>query len=247
MGISITWITDDLVLDSGLYDDCTEPTRGNNRLDKILCSDEIYFNGIKRFTSTLRTDHMGLVAYHGVEQSEKRVVYFRDHRIANKNYLNYLLDTHDLSYFLNYNDPNVLLRELSNELLNLYKVACPLQRVVVSSRDPPFMTPVIKYLLRKKHRHTRRGKLSEANAVGLQVRMLITKRAFSDSSGRNWWQRVNTFLNKNKIAPDRTCKQLSSLTSTIMASPLLLEAHSRLLIWRIQMTIWGLQKTTNDK
>ena len=67
------------------------------------------------------------------------------------------------------------------------------------------MTPVIKYLLRKKHRHTRRCKLAEANAVGLQVRMLITKRAFSDSSGRNWWQCVNTLLNKNTIAPDRTC------------------------------------------
>ena len=62
--------TDDLVLDCGLYDVCTEPTRGNNRLDKILCSDEIYFNGIERFTPTLRTDHMGLFAYHGVEQSE---------------------------------------------------------------------------------------------------------------------------------------------------------------------------------
>ena len=188
-----------------------------------------------------------MVAYHGVEQSEKRVIYFRDHTFANKNHLNYLLDTHDLSYFLNYNDPNVLLRELSNELLTLYKVACPLKRVFLSSKDPPFMTPFIKYLLRKKHRHTRRGKLAEANAVGLQVRMLITKRAFSDSSGRNWWQRVNTFLNKNKIAPDRTCKQLSSLTSTIMASPLLLEAHSSLLIWRLQMTIWRLKKATNDK
>ena len=99
----------------------------------------------------------------------------------------------------------MLLGELSNELLNLYKVACPLKRVVLSSKDPPFMTPVIKYLLRKKHRHTRRGKLAEANAVGLQVRLLITKRAFSDSRGRNWWQRVNTLLNKNTIAPDRTC------------------------------------------
>ena len=71
------------------------------------------------------------------------------------------------------------------------------------------MTPVIKYLLRKKHRHTRRGKLAEANAVGLQVRMLITKHAFSDSSGRNWWQRVNTLLNRNTIAPDRTCAFLA--------------------------------------
>ena len=51
--------TDDLVLDCGFYDVCTEPTRGNNRLDKILCSDEIFFSGIERFTSTLRTDHVG--------------------------------------------------------------------------------------------------------------------------------------------------------------------------------------------
>ena len=113
---------------------------------------------------------MGLVAYHGVEQSENKVVYFRDHRFANKNHLNYFLDTLDLSYFLNYNNLNVLLGNFSNELLNLYKVACPLKRVVLSSKDLPFMTPVIKYLLRKKHRHTRRGKLAEANAVGLQVR-----------------------------------------------------------------------------
>ena len=76
---------------------------------------------------------MGLVAYHGVEKSEEKVVYFRDHRFSNKNHLNYLLDTHDLSYFINYNVPNVLLGELSNELLNLYKVAFPLKRVVLSS------------------------------------------------------------------------------------------------------------------
>ena len=98
----------------------------------------------------------------------------------------------------------MLLGQLSNELLNLYKVACHLKRDLLSSKDSPFMTPVIKYLLRKKHRHTRRGKLAEANAVDLQVRMLITKRAFSDSSGRNWWQRMNALMNKKTIAPDRT-------------------------------------------
>ena len=89
---------------------------------------------------------MGLVAYHGVEQSEKKVAYLRDHRFANKNHLNYFLDTLDLSYFLNYNNLNVLLGNIFNELLNLYKVACPLKRVVLSSKDLPFMTPVIKYL-----------------------------------------------------------------------------------------------------
>ena len=40
---------------------------------------------------------------------------------------------------------------------------------------------------------------------GRMAHMLITKRAFSDSSVRNWWQRVNILMNKNTIAPDCTC------------------------------------------
>ena len=140
---------DDLVLDSGLHDMFTEPTHDSNRLDKFLCSDNIYFSSVSRFTSTVKTDNMGLIACHGDEVAKFEIAYFCDQRSSNKQLFNYLLETHDLISFRTWYNPNDILDAINEYVTRFRQGSCLLKRNVLCTDDPPFKTPVNKYLTRK--------------------------------------------------------------------------------------------------
>ena len=49
----------------------------------------------------------------------------------------------------------------------------PVNVVRLGVRDPPFITPLIKQLLRKRNKLRRRGKTSEANTLAVKINSLI--------------------------------------------------------------------------
>src|SRR6266496_5276328 len=50
----------------------------------------------------------------------------------------------------------------------------PLRCVTITSRDPPFITPSIKLLLRRRNRLMRVGNVEEAGAISVRVGVAIT-------------------------------------------------------------------------
>ena len=75
----------------------------------------------------------------------------------------------------------------------------------MSSRDPPFVTPTIKAMLREKNQLMRAGKVERAGALSLQIGQLITQAnsqwlAKSDpgSAGgaKAMWAKVNSITGK---------------------------------------------------
>ena len=52
----------------------------------------------------------------------------------------------------------------------------PVQYVTVTSRDPEFITPQVKAMLRRKNRLMRAGREEEAGALALQIGKIIKRR-----------------------------------------------------------------------
>src|SRR6218665_1253639 len=75
----------------------------------------------------------------------------------------------------------------------------PLRVVTVTSREPAFMTPDIKYLLRRKNRLFKQGKIEEASAIATKIGRSIARsssrqlRDLDSSKGtNNLWRCVNS-------------------------------------------------------
>src|SRR5207245_8023002 len=69
---------------------------------------------------------------------------------------------------------------LMNSLLKEYY---PCRQVTVTSRDPPFVTPHVKLMLREKNRLVRRGQIPQADALARCIGEEITKFNSASLSG----------------------------------------------------------------
>ena len=86
---------------------------------------------------------------------------------------------------------------LNESLLSLMNKCFPVRTVTLSSRDPPWMTPLVKYLLKKKSRGNASGNVSELIAENC----MNWDRAETTGT-MQWWRRVdNISQRKNKPQP----------------------------------------------
>ena len=77
----------------------------------------------------------------------------------------------------------------------------PVTSVIVTTRDPPFVTPAIKVMLRRKNRLMRGGRLAEANVLAVRIGAAITKynsAELSDASkqggAKGMWEKLDKLL-----------------------------------------------------
>jgi len=76
----------------------------------------------------------------------------------------------------------------------------PLRRITVTSSDPPFVSPAIKAMLRRKNRLMRSGRVEEAGALARRVRVAITnhsKISLQDVDTRKCAQKAWTRVRKD--------------------------------------------------
>ena len=89
-----------------------------------------------------------------------------------------------------------------NELLDRFY---PFKTISTSSRDPPFVTPEIKYLLRRKNKLQRSGNLEAAACLAKRISKKITSSNASSfskpcSGPKDLWERVNKITGWNKTS-----------------------------------------------
>ena len=91
-------------------------------------------------------------------------------------------------------DVEIATNILNKELHYLMDKCFPVRRVVMSSRDPPWITPLVKYLLRKTKRAADKGHVHKAEDLSLKFHKLIGENR--KKCGRNgaqgslhWWRR----------------------------------------------------------
>ena len=71
---------------------------------------------------------------------------FRDTRDHHKIHMDTKLGLWDWTNKLNFDDPEECVKVLENELWVMFESCFPLIKVKISSRDPPYMSPLVKHL-----------------------------------------------------------------------------------------------------
>ena len=90
---------------------------------------------------------------------------FRDQRVQIKRACDLALDQCEFSQILHINDANQAVSELSHVLTSYFNHFCPFGRVSIRNTEPPFVTPVVKLLLKKKNKLFKKGRVNDALAV----------------------------------------------------------------------------------
>ena len=109
-------------------------------------------------------------------------------------------------------------------MLNIFY---PLRTVTVTNRDPYFVTPKIKSLLRKRNRLMRKGRIEKAESITNRISQSIVDRAkvTLSSCGRGskeLWEKVRQITGKNKSdrSPNQvTVEELNEHFATISRDP----------------------------
>ena len=94
--------------------------------------------------------------------------------------------------------------ELNSTILSIMNHCFPVRKVTMSSRDPYWMTPVIKILLKKRANLLARGKNTEAELLSSRLSELINrarKGSTSEAIGsRKWWKKIDQMSNRKAEA-----------------------------------------------
>jgi len=143
-----------VLLESELCKIETPPTRGDACLDLIFCNNPSYIKNVKSVTPSFPTDHLGLIIEPNNKIPKRKFnSFFRDDRFKFRRSFNKLLEEFDFSPIYNISDFNTAAEYLENTLSQLCGIAFPIRQVKMSNRDPKWITPKIKFLLKIKKRH----------------------------------------------------------------------------------------------
>ena len=97
--------------------------------------------------------------------------------------------------------PQIASDYMIDTLFDLYNLYCPLKTVKLSNKDPPYMSLLVKLLLKKKQQLMRRHKHRDADLVSSQISALLVSNIASDKKAKGsakWWKKVNTLSGRKQ-------------------------------------------------
>ena len=171
-------LNDDVFTDSGL-DLCVHvATHKGHFLDKIFTLQPIYSN-VKAVKSCIKTEHAALVARADIipiidyNKARTKIVLRKPSPAKNAAFIAGT-KTYDWSSIYLSSDTQVAADRFYNSAISLLNAYFPETSVTITSRDPSFITPAIKQLLRRKNCLLRRGLTDKANALSQKIKNSIT-------------------------------------------------------------------------
>ena len=211
----------EVVIRSGLMPIVSQPTRGNRHLDRVYVSD-IHYDSVKVVKSTVKSDHMAIVAYSGLlkktvnKTRTKRV--FRKH--TSEQHACFLGSVTTPVYTVNQDGGGQ--EEFDyfySVLLSLLDKYYPERSVTVTSADPPYVTAAVKSMLRQKNKLMRSGHTEKAAALAIKIGTAIKRynsaelsRPDALSNATNLWAKVRQLTGR--------CNNTSSHSATVCAESL---------------------------
>ena len=197
----------EVVIRTGMSSLVTQPTRLNNFLDRLYVSD-LDYQSVKVVQSVVSSDHKAIIAYSGIKKFESmkthRVCTFRKHTASQ--HARFLADvSHPIYTVNNDGDPQAEFDKLYDRLLELLDKYYPERTVTITSADPPYVTPVVKHMLRHKNHLMRKGRVEEATALAGKIGVAITNYTSSElsrvdvlSDPRGMWKKVRQLTGRDK-------------------------------------------------
>ena len=175
------------------------PTRGNHILDNCLTNCPCLFQSCYAVDAIAKTDHRGVVLPPVNKLKPVRTKHeFRDRREHRKLDFYRRIQMEDWSDILSKDNIDSAVIEFNSTLLRIMDECMPLKSVSVSTRDPAWMTPLVKSLLKKKSRLTDGESIETLNR---KIGNLISKnrrnwRSVGNTGTRKWWDRVDKLSNR---------------------------------------------------
>lgn len=167
-----------IVAVTGLTPIVRQPTRGANVLDQIYVSDPWVFDAVRVVKSVVKSDHLAVVAYTErdnislINQSTR--AHYR--RVTPGQHAAFLQHVRGLDFTSSFPDTvQAALNHFYNVAYGLLDQFYPERTITVRSRDPEYITPYVKSLLRKKNSLMRAGRVEKAGAIARRVGKEITK------------------------------------------------------------------------
>ena len=212
----------DLLLQNSLFQMVRSPTRQDKILDVFITNVAHLWGKIAVVKCLIRSDHLMVIASPRVPaKSLRKTTCFRDAREQNKIKMSRGLQEMDWSdvFFSEKVDDKVQL--VQDKLVCLYDSCFPTISVRVSSRDPPFVSPLVKHLLNERRKLLRRDGSSMAiqtliekiNALIRRNQLFAVKNDISekDKGSKSWWGIVNSITGRKSthvsissiVSPDK--------------------------------------------
>ena len=171
-------LTNEAIMEhTNLYEIVQRPTRGHSALDRIYVS-QGNFEHIKITTSAINSDHLAVIAHNGpikvAQNKQRKVITYRPRKP--KQIANYLEKLSECQFNCShYQDVETSFSAFYDNLLRLLNECFPLRQITISNNDPPFITPLIKNLLRKKNKLLHKGNKARAEEIGTHIGLLIAQ------------------------------------------------------------------------
>jgi len=154
----------DLTQRTGLMQIVDQPTRGANTLDRVFESSPMQ-TGVKIVTSAVKSDHLAIIRSQTKDINKKRTVLQHRPRTHDQHvaFLAYLLLRTGMIF--NVKDKQTAFDIFYANVLSMLDRFYPLRAVTVTNRDPYFVIPKVKSLLRKHNRLMRKGRTAKAESL----------------------------------------------------------------------------------
>ena len=127
------------------------PTRGKACLDNCLTNRKDLFSKCTPFHMLIKTDHFGVIlsAVRKLKPMRRKFL-FRDCRKHRKDALYRALAEQDWEAVLKATNVDEAVDYLSNKILDLMNICMPTKTISMSTRDPYWITPLVKSMLKTK-------------------------------------------------------------------------------------------------
>jgi len=208
---------------SALLSIVDRPTRGTNILDRVYVNKPCY-STVRVVNSTVKSDHKAVVAYRDrvhvkpLNKSRYRRTFRRRTPAQHARFLEHVstlqIEVDDNA------DTQTNFDTVYSIMLDLLDTFYPEREITVTSSDPPYVTPTVKALLRRKNRLMRAGRTDEAGATATRIRTIITRSSTrwlrtidTRKSAKNAWAKVREVI---KGSVSRVGDQVDGLTAQVL-------------------------------
>ena len=193
----------DLLSQQALTQMVKAPTRCNNILDVFITNVPYYWKKVQVRKGLLRSDHNIIITFpKDIIKAERTNSFFRDVRDHRKQRMFTDLDSVDWNKIMNEeSSSNEMVTQFYDILWPKFETCFPLIKVRSSSRDPPFMSPLIKHLLKKRRQAMRTGDEETNTRLRNQVNRLIHSNLVNavkneKDGSKKWWSKVNSMTGR---------------------------------------------------
>ena len=173
------------------------PTRGDAHLDIVLSSRPDCIENVTCFTPKVETDHKAvLVTPIQKTKPVRSPQYFRLFSSRGRKQFQTLLECTNFNDVYS-SDVNLAAELLDNHISKCFLESFPLRKVMMSDRDPAWLTPRAKWLILRKKRAKRRGRNRSVQKISEAIGA-AKLRHFNLQSTKQWWHKMDSITHRKQ-------------------------------------------------